>query len=197
MTDFARLDYHTWDRFPGRRLRLTRKRASSCRTMVASATLVMRDGLHGPACYADDAQAYFGVTHGCVAFPIGRSVMGNQPFGPTLSKFASVTLAVPPITIAASGATISNLLIPTHPEYALTIWIASYIMNGIGCLLAAFVLVLYFQRLSLHHIPGREVVVTIFLPLGPCGQGGYALLQLVRDEGRVYYHRGANCPILL
>ncbi|CAD6577849.1 MAG: Plasma membrane sulfite pump involved in sulfite metabolism [Cyphobasidiales sp. Tagirdzhanova-0007] len=117
----------------------------------------MRDGLHGPACYADDAQAYFGVTHGCVAFPI-----------------------VPPITIAASGATISNLLIPTHPEYALTIWIASYIMNGIGCLLAAFVLVLYFQRLSLHHIPGREVVVTIFLPLGPCGQGGYALLQLGR-----------------
>ena len=52
-------------------------------------------------------------------------------------------------------------------------------MNGIGCLLAAFVLVLYFQRLSLHHIPGREVVVTTFLPLGPCGQGGYALLQLV------------------
>lgn len=73
-----------------------------------------------------------------------------------------------------------------HPNYALTIWIASYIMNGIGTMLAAFVLVLYFQRLSLHHIPGREVVVTTFLPLGPCGQGGYALLQLVSTNYQVH-----------
>jgi tellurite resistance protein TehA-like permease len=91
---------------------------------------------------------------------------------------------VPPITIAASGASISNLLIDKNPEYALKIWIASYIMNGIGCLLASMVLVLYFQRLILHHIPGREVVVSTFLPLGPCGQGGYALLQLVSSAHR-------------
>ena len=53
-------------------------------------------------------------------------------------------------------------------------------MAGIGTLTASMVLVLYFQRLALHHIPGREVVVSTFLPLGPCGQGGYALLQLGR-----------------
>lgn len=81
--------------------------------------------------------------------------------------------------MAASGATISGLLATTHPNYALTIWIAAYCMNGIGFLVAAMVLVLYFQRLALHHIPGKEVVVSTFLPLGPCGQGGYALLQLV------------------
>lgn len=52
-------------------------------------------------------------------------------------------------------------------------------MAGIGTLTASMVLVLYFQRLALHHIPGREVVVSTFLPLGPCGQGGYAILQLV------------------
>jgi len=85
---------------------------------------------------------------------------------------------VPPITVAASGATISGLLATTHPNYALTIWIAAYCMGGVGCLVAAMVLVLYFQRLALHHIPGKEVVVSTFLPLGPCGQGGYALLQL-------------------
>ena len=87
---------------------------------------------------------------------------------------------VPPITIAASGATIANLLVDSDPDYALNIWIASYVMEGIGCLLAAMILVLYFQRLALHHMPGREVVVTTFLPLGPCGQGGYAILQLGR-----------------
>lgn len=87
---------------------------------------------------------------------------------------------VPPITVAATGSTIASLLTPTQPDYALTIWIASYFMAGVGCLLAAMVLVLYFQRLALHHMPGREVVVTTFLPLGPCGQGGYAILQLGR-----------------
>lgn len=87
---------------------------------------------------------------------------------------------VPPITIAASGATIANLITESDPDYALIMWIASYVMEGIGCLLAAMVLVLYFQRLALHHMPGREVVVTTFLPLGPCGQGGYAALQLGR-----------------
>jgi tellurite resistance protein TehA-like permease len=87
---------------------------------------------------------------------------------------------VPPITVAATGASISRLMIPIDPEYALTIWIASYVMNGIGYLLAGMVLVLYFQRLALHHMPGREVVVTTFLPLGPCGQGGYSLLELGR-----------------
>ena len=69
---------------------------------------------------------------------------------------------VPPITVAATGSTIASLLTPTQPDYALTIWIASYFMAGVGCLLAAMVLVLYFQRLALHHMPGREVVVTTF-----------------------------------
>lgn len=86
---------------------------------------------------------------------------------------------VPPITVAASGSTISRLLTQSDPMYALKIWMGSYMMAGVGCLLAAMVLVLYFQRLALHHMPGREVVVTTFLPLGPCGQGGYALLELV------------------
>lgn len=87
---------------------------------------------------------------------------------------------VPPITVAASGATLSRLLTYSDPEYALKIWIGAYIMNGIGYLLAGMVLVLYFQRLALHHMPGKEVVVTTFLPLGPCGQGGYSLLELGR-----------------
>lgn len=81
-------------------------------------------------------------------------------------------------------------------------------MNGIGYLLAGMVLVLYFQRLALHHMPGKEVVVTTFLPLGPCGQGGYSLLELGRVsrtlfpiiserhpnaiDGLAYLHEAAN-----
>lgn len=101
---------------------------------------------------------------------------------------------VPPITVAASGASISRLLIPIDPEYALTVWIGSYVMNGIGYLLAGMVLVLYFQRLALHHMPGKEVVVTTFLPLGPCGQGGYSLLELGRVSRTLFPIISARHP---
>lgn len=88
---------------------------------------------------------------------------------------------VPPITIAASSGVISNLLIDSDPDYALKIWIAGYVVNGVGLLVAGMILTLYYQRLSLYHLPGREVIISTFLPLGPCGQGGYALLLAVCD----------------
>lgn len=40
------------------------------------------------------------------------------------------------------------------------------------------VLVIYFQRLTLHKLPPREVIVSVFLPLGPLGQGGFAVQEL-------------------
>lgn len=66
--------------------------------------------------------------------------------------------------------------------YALTILLASYIMDGIGLLLAAMIMAIYFQRLAVHHLPARDVIISTFLPLGPCGQGGYALIELVRTS---------------
>ena len=41
--------------------------------------------------------------------------------------------------------------------YAFTILLTSYIMGGIGVLLAFLIMVLYFQRLVLHHQPAKEV----------------------------------------
>lgn len=46
--------------------------------------------------------------------------------------------------------------------------------------LALSVLVIYFQRLALHKMPPREVIVSAFLPLGPLGYGGYVVLNLGR-----------------
>ncbi|MCJ1314790.1 Plasma membrane sulfite pump involved in sulfite metabolism [Xylographa vitiligo] len=40
------------------------------------------------------------------------------------------------------------------------------------------VLVIYFQRLTVHKLPPREVIVSVFLPLGPLGQGGFGIMQL-------------------
>ncbi|CAO1620064.1 unnamed protein product [Parajaminaea phylloscopi] len=104
-------------------------------------------------------------------------------------SFSSTTAAlllpiVPPITAAATGSTIATALVDAgYTTYAFTILVVSYMVLGIGLPLALLILVLYFQRLLLFKQPPREVIISVFLPLGPCGQGGEALLHL----GQVAY----------
>ncbi|CAE6448168.1 unnamed protein product [Rhizoctonia solani] len=87
---------------------------------------------------------------------------------------------VPTITIAATGATLGNLLVGKYPGYVFHMWIASYIACGIGTSLALMILALYLQRLAFHHLPATDMIVTVFLPLGPTGQSGVALCNLGR-----------------
>jgi tellurite resistance protein TehA-like permease len=44
------------------------------------------------------------------------------------------------------------------------------------------ILVIYFQRLTMHALPPREAIVSVFLPLGPLGQGAFAIMQLGKDS---------------
>jgi tellurite resistance protein TehA-like permease len=48
-------------------------------------------------------------------------------------------------------------------------------MWGLATPFAMTVIVIYYQRLALHKLPPREVVVSSFLPLGPLGMGGYTI----------------------
>ncbi|PWZ00444.1 hypothetical protein BCV70DRAFT_199721 [Testicularia cyperi] len=85
---------------------------------------------------------------------------------------------VPPITAAATGSVLSELLYERYPTYSFTILVVSYMVLGIGLPLALLIQVLYFQRLLLFNSPPRDVIISVFLPLGPCGQGGEACLHL-------------------
>ena len=40
------------------------------------------------------------------------------------------------------------------------------------------VLVIYFERPTIHKLPPHEVIISVFLPLGPLGQGGFGVMQL-------------------
>ncbi|KAJ1020998.1 hypothetical protein NDA13_005627 [Ustilago tritici] len=88
----------------------------------------------------------------------------------------------------ATGSVIAEILMERYPTYAFTIMVVSYLVLGIGLPLALLILVLYFQRLLLFKSPPRDVIVSVFLPLGPCGQGGEACLHL----GRVALHLFPN-----
>lgn len=77
---------------------------------------------------------------------------------------------------ASSGAIVADIL--PNPQHALWTVIASYVLWGIGLPLALMVMVIYLQRLTLHKIPPKAMIVSVFLPLGPFGSGGYAYVNL-------------------
>jgi tellurite resistance protein TehA-like permease len=74
------------------------------------------------------------------------------------------------IVSASSGAIVAEVL--PNPQYALWTVITCYILWGIGLPLALMVMVIYLARLALHKLPPKAVIVSVFLPLGPLGQGG-------------------------
>lgn len=76
------------------------------------------------------------------------------------------------IVAAASGGIVADVLPNQHALWTLTV---SYILWGTGVPLAMFTLVLYFQRLTVYKLPPQEVIVSVFLPLGPLGQGMYLM----------------------
>ncbi|KAK6359141.1 Plasma membrane sulfite pump involved in sulfite metabolism [Orbilia brochopaga] len=99
------------------------------------------------------------------------------------AKLSSMTAAwllpiVSTIVASASGALVASALIQNHPDQALWTLLTSYVLWGCGVPLAMVVLVMYFQRLALHHLPTPEVIVSVFLPLGPLGSGAFAIMKL-------------------
>lgn len=83
---------------------------------------------------------------------------------------------VPTVVAAATGGIVAEAL--PDPHRALTTLVASYVLWGIGEALSACVLALYFHRLTVHDLPPRDVIVSVFLPVGPLGQGGFGIQQL-------------------
>lgn len=86
---------------------------------------------------------------------------------------------------AASG----GLLMPhlaTAP--ALIVLSVSYFLWGISLPLALTILVIYFQRLVIHKLPGKELAATMWLPLGPTGTGALSLLTLSQGAKAALLH---------
>ncbi|EED20810.1 conserved hypothetical protein [Talaromyces stipitatus ATCC 10500] len=63
-------------------------------------------------------------------------------------------------------------------QIALGTLVTSFVLWGVGVLLSLTVIVIYLMRLMLHKLPPKAVIVSMFLPLGPLGQGGYGIQKL-------------------
>ncbi|KAJ9616065.1 Plasma membrane sulfite pump involved in sulfite metabolism [Knufia peltigerae] len=79
--------------------------------------------------------------------------------------------------VASASAAVVASVIP-HPHQALVTVLAGYVLWGLGVPTALFVMVIYFQRLTIHKLPPREVIVSCFMPIGPLGMGGLSITKL-------------------
>ncbi|GAA98523.1 uncharacterized protein L969DRAFT_88536 [Mixia osmundae IAM 14324] len=82
--------------------------------------------------------------------------------------------SVSPIVAAATGGIVADYLPASHARLTLTI---SYILWGSAFPVSLLIMAVYFHRLAVHHLPPAAAIVSVFLPLGPCGQGAFAILQ--------------------
>lgn len=98
----------------------------------------------------------------------------------SLNAFTATQLLPVAATIVAAGigSEAAETLLPQYPQHALGTMITSFVMWGMSVPLAMVILVIYYQRLAIHKLPPREVLVSCFLPLGPLGFGGYTIMYL-------------------
>ena len=94
-----------------------------------------------------------------------------------LTMTATWLLPIVTTIVAASSGGVVAAILP-NDQHAFHTLIISYILWGTGVPFAMAILTIYFQRLTIHHLPPREVIVSVFLPLGPLGQGGFGIMQL-------------------
>ncbi len=82
------------------------------------------------------------------------------------------------IVISSTGGVVANALAAHSPHYALITLTVSLVLVSIGVGLAWMILTMYLLRLIVYGVPQNAEVLSVFMPLGPMGQGGYSILLL-------------------
>ena len=105
------------------------------------------------------------------------------------SKIQSMTAVwllpiVATIVASAAGAVVATGL--ENEQYALWTVILSYVLWGTGVPLSFVILAIYFQRLTMHSLPAREHIISVFLPMGVLGQGAFSIMQLGADARNIF-----------
>jgi tellurite resistance protein TehA-like permease len=80
--------------------------------------------------------------------------------------------AVSCVVAASTGGQVAQME-ALEPHEALWTLLTSYCCWAIGFFVGLMILCIYFYRLLLFKLPSQEVVVSVFLSLGPLGQGSY------------------------
>ncbi|KAG6907652.1 hypothetical protein DXG01_007856 [Tephrocybe rancida] len=92
---------------------------------------------------------------------------------------AAWLLPVVTLTVAASsGGVLSLALTPHSPSHALLTTTLAVFLVTVGLTLALMIMTIYLLRLILYGLPPGRRILSVFLPLGPTAQSGYAVLLI-------------------
>jgi tellurite resistance protein TehA-like permease len=80
------------------------------------------------------------------------------------------------VVASATGARVAGIV--SNPDTAFSMLVTCYVLWGMSLPFAFIIFTLYYQRLVIHNLPPREVIVSALLPLGPCGYGATILILL-------------------
>lgn len=92
------------------------------------------------------------------------------------------------IVASAVGGVVAEVL--KNEQHALWTLITSYFLWGTAMPLSLTCLVIFFHRLSMHNLPPPEAIVSMFLPVAPLGQGGFAIMQLGKVAAEIFPRTG-------
>jgi tellurite resistance protein TehA-like permease len=113
----------------------------------------------------------------CALFLPFLLVIGRQEETP-LSTITALQMfpVIGTVVASATAALVANVL-PNNQQALVTV-LTGYILLGVGLPTAIFILIMYWQRLTIHKLPSREVIVSCFVPLGPFGMGSFSIMKL-------------------
>ena len=98
------------------------------------------------------------------------------------------------VTVVSASSSIVVGVLP-NVQHALWTNIVSYILFDMVIPLVRSMLVLYLHSLTVYRLPPYEVIVSVFLPLGPLGQSGFAIMELRKVASKVFrVTGGVNTP---
>lgn len=98
------------------------------------------------------------------------------------------------VVAAATGAVVSQTLMPFNAALARSTILASYVVWGTGVPLAMMVIALIVYRIAIHGPPAGGALASVFLPLGPCGQGSYGIITMGAVARKLAYEY--NMPMV-
>ena len=82
------------------------------------------------------------------------------------------------IVASSSGGVLCRAIQVYSQLHAVQTLTVSVFMVTVGLSLALMILTIYLMRLILHGLPRGTSTLSVFLPLGPTGQSGYAILLI-------------------
>lgn len=120
-----------------------------------------------------------------VTVSLGVLLMSSS-YQRSLDSITAAQLLPIAATIVAAGVGSEIASVMPEPQLALGVILTSYALWGMATPMAFVVLTIYFHRLALYKMPSREVIVSVFLPLGPLGFGGFGILNLGKQAAKIF-----------